>query len=143
MVQDFLRRVDGYNLAFISNVQATINSPNFVTNNAPAGPGRIEEIILTDENASTTQVSTAIVKITIDGTDIYNYYIWGLWDDYTGGNIDGPNFSAYSWLVGGNPRTSWQMMLNLDYETSATMIYYPVAVAVRPMRITLVGRVGR
>jgi hypothetical protein len=143
MGQDYLRRVDGYNSAFISNVQATIDSPNFVTNNAPAGPGRIEEIILTDENASTSQVSLATVKITIDGTIIYNNAIWTIWDDYIGGNIDGPNYSAYSWIVGGNPRTSWQMMLNLDYETSATVIYYPWAVAVRLMRITLLGRIGR
>ncbi len=142
MTQEFSRRIDGYNRPFIAYANASINSPNSVTVNAPAGPGRIEEIMVVDENSTLTQFPLGGFIIVLDGVILMNNNIYHLFECFNSTSEDGPWFSV-SYLAAGLNRAGMQLRLNAEYESSASVIYSPTAVAVRSCRIDIIGRSGR
>jgi hypothetical protein len=142
MTQEFFRRIDGYNRPFIQMVNTAINNPNNVSIAAPAGPGRIEEVMIVDENATNVQFPIGNFAITIDGATLMFDAIYRLFECYGFTLLDGPWVSV-SYLAAGLNRAGLQLKLNAEYESSASVTYYPTAVAVRPCRIDIIGRMGR
>jgi hypothetical protein len=143
MGQEFARRVDGYNRAFAIETLANIANPATVTAAAPAGPGRIERFNIKDENATAAVFNFGNIIITIDGTVLWNNPPWKIWDGFTAGAhvVNGPNFSFNQ--DGSATRNLLQVIINLDYESSASIAYQPNAATVRICGVHVIGRMGR
>jgi len=117
MTQEFLRRVDGYNFPFICSVSANVARNASLVNNAPAGPGRIESftIVVVDVGDATTNNNNLI--ITIDGVVVFAGGIGGVVPKYSKPYWFGP-FTAGRI---GTADTAFEILLNLDYESSASV----------------------
>ncbi len=143
MGQEFARRIDGYNRAFAINTIANIANPTWVTSAAPAGPGRIERFDIKDENATAPVFNVGVINVTVDGVAIWANPPWMIWDGYAAGAhvVNGPNFS-YNQDAGAT-RNLLQVIINLDYESSASIAYQPNGATVRICGVTIIGRMGR
>lgn len=139
MGQDFIRRVDGYNLPFFNTVADGTLGRNFaVMVSPPMGPGRAECGYVRVEDLTAYNILSNISDIVVDGVTIF-----------TG--------ATYRWLgilqvAGSTPSVSrvdgatycivyWKM--NFDFESSFEWYYYNT-VSPDPVNVRLGvwGRVG-
>ena len=118
MSQDFVRRLDGYNRPWSNDIGVvSLIRGASITLTFPAGPGRIEAIILVVDDTTNTWTLNALT-ITLDGVTYWGGGLDALTADYTTSGQGGPHDGSSMGSVGG----SSQMACKLDYETSASIV---------------------
>jgi len=117
MGQDFYRRMEGYNKVFIASADATLARNATLTLNAPAGPGRVEQVIVMIDKTSTEKIVIDGCILTIDGVTILNYDAWRFFS-----SIDAvPFWGPISGYQRGTNYTTYQVWRQLDYESSLSL----------------------
>ena len=119
MTQDFLRRIIGYNKGWFNAFNwAAIPTAASITINCPAGPGRIEAIVIYMDDIVLTRWVLNNLRITLDGTNYWNAALDTFMADYLINYMTSPLDGS---TVGG-ARSDAKLDCKLDYETSAVVV---------------------
>jgi hypothetical protein len=140
MARDFLRRIDGYNRWFSSYSGVILGRDAILTNNAPVGPGRVEEVMLMANNVAVPGLMNDAMIVTIDGVVCLSSTMWTFFYSYDYSAAFGPITSR----AHGSTFAVCQRIAKIDYETSFSLsaknLYSPIGTE---FYIILAGRVGR
>jgi len=117
MGQDFYRRVEGYNKVFHVYGAADLIRNATLTVAAPAGPGRVEQVLIMIKQTTTELLKDDLGILTIDDITVLNSTLWLQTFVYDQCPFWGP-ISGYQ---RGSSYTIIQLWRQLDYETSLSL----------------------
>jgi hypothetical protein len=116
MVQEFPRRIDGYNRPFFVPASGNLARGAAVVANAPTGPGRIETFWVSVVDTGDFSTNNNSLALTMDGVS-YGITFGLIFPKYTKSPWIGPATAAKI----GTSDTAFECKLPLDYESSASI----------------------
>lgn len=139
MGQDFYRTVTGYNRPFYGLGIATLSRNSTLTLNFPAGPGKIEKVMIMINQTTNENLKADLFTLTLDGSNVFasaGHILFMIYDQV-------PFWGPISSYQRGTVYTVVQLLVDWDYMSSGSLkvqnvnspdpsIYY----------LTVWGRVG-